>query len=505
MLFVWPWLILPGLCEAQFSEFSIKPCEAGEAEAGVQVLWPRRGQRLAPTLTPTKIRTRIWGDFSLRKDGYILAVVAGVDQSHVSEVNEVIDTLVSAYMNIEVFGLQPGQYFAQVVLVDNTGKSRTCWRTHEVSFSIARRQDEQNRSAALHRNLILYEQGYKYNAAIQDSEQFLVQPKDPSRDFAYVTILWSDDFVDNAIVWATGLRAVGSTFRRICMIGRNRIARSRIQILARCCCEIAITDPIQAPALSRSSWSQYALVLTKLRIFQLDRKGLKKIVMMDADTLVLQNIDELFWLPSPSVTVDKDTLMGETKKPKLSAGIMVLEPDSAKFDRLMEDSNLVLDEKKNKKLHFIEQDLLNAFFNHNYNILPMTYNLYPELLDLLPFLHVSQDSGVNSSMWPSMELPLDNSIKVVHFWHLFNPFQITKYKGAHNLQVNAKRIHKQMWRWYTIFWKLHQEGLKRGAPEDYPKWVQKCYHSSRAFGTEQQKFVPVAWGAHCRHIDGVAW
>lgn len=100
-------------------------------------------------------------------------------------------------------------------------------------------------------------------------------------------------------------------------------------------------------------------------------------------------------------------------------------------------------------------------------------------------------------MWPSMELPLDNSIKVVHFWHLFNPFQITKYKGAHNLQVNAKRIHKQMWRWsrtqllsvgtcrstascrmcrtcahvldrahdfrYTIFWKLHQEGLKRGS------------------------------------------
>lgn len=26
----------------------------------------------------------------------------------------------------------------------------------------------------------------------------------------------------------------------------------------------------------------------------------------------------------------------------------------------MEDSNLVLDEKKNKKLHFIEQDLLNV-------------------------------------------------------------------------------------------------------------------------------------------------
>ena len=106
-----------------------------------------------------------------------------------------------------------------------------------------------------------------------------------------------------------------------------------------------------AKALAKTSSDQYALVLTKLRIFQLDKKGLRKIVMMDAwlsietwcrapqpsicpeppkfsgrheaiafyflvraslhgsqdaDTLVLQNIDELFWLPSPSVTVDKD-------------------------------------------------------------------------------------------------------------------------------------------------------------------------------------------------------
>ena len=34
-------------------------------------------------------------------------------------------------------------------------------------------------------------------------------------------------------------------------------------------------------ALSASSWKRYALVLTKLRIFQLDQKGLKKIVMME--------------------------------------------------------------------------------------------------------------------------------------------------------------------------------------------------------------------------------
>ena len=39
--------------------------------------------------------------------------------------------------------------------------------------------------------------------------------------------------MDNTIVWATGLIASGSTFRRICMIGRGRVAKSLIHILAR--------------------------------------------------------------------------------------------------------------------------------------------------------------------------------------------------------------------------------------------------------------------------------
>ena len=177
----------------------------------------------------------------------------------------------------------------------------------------------------------------------------------------------------------------------------------------------------------------------------------------------------------------------------------------------MERSGEIL--QAQKEAFFLEQDVLNAFFHQTYNILPLTYNLYPELLDFMPFLHNTQDEGVNSSMWPTLALPLDNGIKVVHLWHLFNPFQIIKHQGAHSLQVNAKRVHKQMWRWcpsfkekhmklkkcsntlcrscrscshsvsfleivfsslhldswilngtfdrYTIFWRLHQEGLQR--------------------------------------------
>ena len=125
-----------------------------------------------------------------------------------------------------------------------------------------------------------------------------------------------------------------------------------------------------------------------------------------------------------------------------------------RFDKIMERSGEIL--QAQKEAFFLEQDVLNAFFHQTYNILPLTYNLYPELLDFMPFLHNTQDEGVNSSMWPTLALPLDNGIKVVHLWHLFNPFQIIKHQGAHSLQVNAKRVHKQMWRWCPPFKKTHE-------------------------------------------------
>ena len=471
------------------AQFAIAPCAVEEDQAGVEILWPRSGQILAPTLTPLIMRAKIWGSFTLKKDGFIMAIVTGTDADKNHELST-FNSLKSAELNFEVFGLQNGKYFVQVFLLDHEEKTRSCWLTHSVSFTVAYHH-EKNRSAALQRNLKVYEEGFRGKPRLPNA--FLLQPSSP-RDFAYVTILWSEDFVDNAIVWAMGLVATGSTFRRICMIGKGQIAMSKIQILSRCCCDIDIAEPVQAPGLSSKPWGRYALILTKLRVLQLDRKGLRKIVMMDADTLVLQNIDELFWLPSPSATVNKDTLMGELEKPKLSAGIMVLQPDSARFDELLADTDLLENVSQ-----FAEQDLLDAYFNHSYNIIPLTYNLYPELLDLMPFLHPQNAAG-------SCELPVDNGIKVVHFWHLFNPFQISTYMGAHYLQLNAKLVHLQIQRWYRIFWRLHQQGLQLGSPNEYAVWQQKCEEKSQFFG-QGQKFVPVLSGGGlelCRHVEGFA-
>ncbi|CAJ1446619.1 unnamed protein product, partial [Effrenium voratum] len=481
-----PWLFLlrPALSQnSPVTQYGIVPCAEGEEPAGVEILWPRSGQRLRPTLTPLILRAKIWGFFHLKQHGHIMAVITGREDR--ADRPSSFHSLKSAELNIEVFGLQAGRYFVKAFLVDLEEKVRSCWLTHEVSFLVENRPpfSAENRSEALQKNLRMYAQGFRGQPA--NPAAFLIQPKS-ARDFAYVTILWSEDFVDNAIVWASGLIASGSLFRRICMVGRGRIAKSKLQVLAKCCCDIDITDPIRSDHRS----SRYDLVLTKLRVLQLDRKGLRKIVMMDADTLVLQNIDELFWLPSPSATVNKDTLMGELSKPKLSAGVMVLEPDSAKFQEVMASQVSATSD-------FIEQDLLDAYFNHSYNIIPLTYNLYPELLDLMPFL-ISEDEDAQP--------PLVTGIKVVHFWHLFNPFQTTNYEGAQYLQLNAKLVHPQMHRWYDLFWRLHQRGLRRGAefPEVFERWQRACEAQTVSFGDESRRFVPVLGMDLCRHVEGFA-
>ena len=56
---------------------------------------------------------------------------------------------------------------------------------------------------------------------------------------------------------------------------------------------------------------------------------------------------------------------------------------------------------------FAEQDLLDAYFNHSYNII-LNLQLVPTTI----------------GSYAACELPLD-SIKVVHFWHLFSPFHIS--------------------------------------------------------------------------------
>jgi len=294
------------------------------------------------------------------------------------------------------------------------------------------------------------------------------------------------------------------------MVILDLIWEGYLDYLRKCCCEILPVEPIEAPwEAMRGKWNRYELVLTKLRVFQLGRFGLKKIVLMDADMLVLQNIDELFWMPAPAAVALPGALLGGSARPKMSAGLMVIEPSEHEFASIMQRlGRWIVDARDEDVLPFIEQDLLDMHWQTEdggtkYTVLPFIYNLYPNMLDTLPFL--APESGASSSSFP-----LDHGVKVVHFWHWYNPMLATVASARQAMQLNARLKHKHLWYWYELWWELHQVGMARAVPEKYPIWREQCVvQNTGRFGSyHASKFVPIfqAGGGRCAHIyGGLGW
>lgn len=518
-----PWLPAQQAERPVPGHIKVLPCspEEDEVSASVEIIFPANGQMLDQRTDLSigrnlLVRLRLHG-FRLRIDGEVLAVVVYYGESNTTGSSDGYKSVARvAEPNFELFGLMPGYYSIMVMLVDLQGFTRNCWLGHPITFTVGYPKFV-NRSVALLQGLDnIHQSGGRIGEPMD--VPWLMQPFDHG-DFAYVTALWGDDYVDTVLAWAAGLQAVGSTFRRVCMVLPELVSRSHLVLLEHCCCEVLPVEPISPPRLADAG-GRYSLVLTKFRVFQLGRYGLRKIVFMDSDILVLQNVDELFWLPAPAAAVLGATLLGQTVRPRLSAGVMVLEPSDEEFDALMRSHEEWAAEAPPEEVPlFMEQDVLDRYWRTadrrgvRYHVLPMTYNVYPELLDTLPFLApVADVRGADASEGGTADalgagagaVPMDHGVKLVHLWHWYNPVQAMLDHAKNVLQVHAKTKHPQMWRWYTLWWQLHQKGLAAAEPEMHKVWLQNCRNTvSQRYQKEGivNSFVPTMLGV-CFHVHG---
>lgn len=501
---------LPSRTSLDFKECSD---EERSARSNVRFVFPKNHQKLDSIVDLAlgrnllvRMRTE---RFKLGVDGCVMVLLMGVDVADVQG-NRGSHDFKTVYIvckaNIELFGLTEGHYKLTAVLVDRDETGRECWANADVSFTILVREAT-NRSEALLGGLrSLSQKGGRMAGASRSS--WLPQPRTHS-DFGYVTAIWGDAYIDNVIAWAASLIAVGSTFTRFCMVIEELISQTHLEMLRRCCCELLPVEPVHSPwEATRGQWSRYELVLTKLRVFQLGRFGLKKLVLMDADMLVLQNIDELFWNPAPASTLLPGSLFGATG-PKMSAGLLVIEPSETEFEALMARLRLWTSSASDgDTMLFIEQDLMDLHYQSKdgrllYHVLPFTYNLNPDMLDTLPFLVPANASAPD-------RFPLDYGVKVLHLWNWFNPILGVAHSARQALQLHARMKHKQLWKWYELWWDMHQIGLSRAVPEKYPIWKEECVSQNvQRYGSlHASKFVPAfAGGAmQCMHIyGGLAW
>ncbi|KMT09196.1 hypothetical protein BVRB_6g132980 [Beta vulgaris subsp. vulgaris] len=148
----------------------------------------------------------------------------------------------------------------------------------------------------------------------------------PRRE-AYATILHSADvYVCGAIAAAQSIRMVGSTRDLVILVDESISAYYRSGLEA-AGWKIRTIQRIRNPKAEKDAYNEWNY--SKFRLWQLT--DYDKIIFIDADLLILRNMDFLFSMPEISATGNDATLF--------NSGVMVIEPSNCTFNLLMDHIN----------------------------------------------------------------------------------------------------------------------------------------------------------------------
>lgn len=142
---------------------------------------------------------------------------------------------------------------------------------------------------------------------------------------AYATVLHSADaYVCGAIVLAQSIRQSGSTRDLVALVDAENVGAEHRAALATAGWQVRPAPRIRNPRAARDTYNEWNY--SKFRLWQLT--DYDKVVFLDADLLVLRDMDFLFEEASElSATVNNGV--------RFNSGVMVLEPCNCTFELLM--------------------------------------------------------------------------------------------------------------------------------------------------------------------------
>ncbi|KAL6619208.1 hypothetical protein ACP70R_034347 [Stipagrostis hirtigluma subsp. patula] len=144
---------------------------------------------------------------------------------------------------------------------------------------------------------------------------------------AYATILHSaSEYVCGAITAAQSIRQAGST-RDLVILVDDTISDHHRKGLEAAGWKVRIIQRIRNPKAERDAYNEWNY--SKFRLWQLT--DYDKIIFIDADLLILRNVDFLFAMPEITATGNNATLF--------NSGVMVIEPSNCTFQLLMDHIN----------------------------------------------------------------------------------------------------------------------------------------------------------------------
>jgi len=200
-------------------------------------------------------------------------------------------------------------------------------------------------------------------------------------NYAFVSIITSDDYLPGLLVLNKSFVDTNTKYPFLLLITKD-ISAGTISTLDKYqiphkTFEMEINNPTNVDQ-SHRWFSTYS----KLNVF--DQTQYDKVVYLDADMLILRNIDELFEHKHMSAVIAGGMLPGKSLRRHLNSGIFVLEPSRKLFEDMINKMGKIEKLESggsiNKPRHGSDQNFLNAYYpdwpskkelhlDHKYNIL----------------------------------------------------------------------------------------------------------------------------------------
>ena len=223
---------------------------------------------------------------------------------------------------------------------------------------------------------------------------------------AYISCLSTDNYLMGILVLNKSLENTGTKYPHYCMVASS-VSKSTIDSLERNNVKVIIKDPINVEEYTHKAMTGWYYTYFKLRIFELTQ--FEKLVFLDADMIVLQNLDELFDYEPIAACADGYQFTGikDATNTGCNSGLMVIKPDVNLYNQMLQKLPEYIAEGKSG-----DQGIVNYFISGD-NWLPEIYNMTPNMIDKACYREKYYKFKYKD-------------IKVVHFIWKFKPFFATK-------------------------------------------------------------------------------
>ncbi|CAF1571248.1 unnamed protein product [Rotaria sp. Silwood1] len=252
---------------------------------------------------------------------------------------------------------------------------------------------------------------------------------------AFVTLATNDGYALGALVVAQSLRKVGTQRRLVVMISKN-LSDLIKRTLETSFDEIVIVEEMNShddEHLHLLRRPELGVTFTKINCWLLEKYS--KCVFLDADVLVLRNIDDLFEREEFSASPDAGW------PDCFNSGVFVYRPSKDTFRKLVQFAS-----QQHASFDGGDQGLLNSFFS-NWRTSDISRHL--------PFVY-NVTANTFYSYVPAITR-FRNDIRVVHFAGALKPWQLTYNPQNEQLSGNLDGQHDVQREFLLCWWKIMYE------------------------------------------------